>query len=80
MGAIKSAVKSRPARLGYYLCRKVSIPYEQVLRWVRDDYRWTDVLEACHIRYCDKIEMAMMLGRMKFKEGLKYLGNTELPF
>jgi hypothetical protein len=62
------------------LCRKVGLPYELVQRWARDDYRWADVLEACHTRCFDNVEMAMMLGRMKFKEGLKYLGNTELPF
>lgn len=62
------------------LCRKVGIPYEQVQRWARDDYRWADVLEVCRTRCFDNVEMAMMLRRMKFKEGLKYVGNTELPF
>jgi transposase len=57
----------------------------------RSDYQWrkpeeaagenrADLLEICRTRCFDNVEMAMMLGRMKFKEGLKYVGNTELPF
>jgi hypothetical protein len=62
------------------LCRKVGIPYEQVQRWERNDYQWADVLDTCRERCSDNVEIAAMMKRMKLKDALKYMNNTELPF
>ena len=59
-------------------CRKMGVPYEQVLRWARDDYRWADVLEICRERCLDNVEIAAMMKRMKFREALKYMGDPKL--
>ena len=66
------------------LCRKMGIPYEQVLRRckpdiaesgdrARSDYQWADLLEACRERCLDNVEMAAMMKRMKFRDALKYM-------
>ena len=59
------------------LCRKIGVPYEKVLQWARSDYRWADLLEECHRRCWDNVEIAVMLGRMKFMEALKYMGDSK---
>jgi hypothetical protein len=58
---------------GQDLCRKVGIPYEQVLRWARDDYRWRDALEMVASRCLTNVEIATMMKRMPLKQALKYM-------
>ena len=54
------------------LCRKMGISYEQIKQWAYKNEHWGDLLEICHMRCVNNVEIAAMMRRIPMEDALKY--------
>ncbi len=54
------------------LCRKMGVSYEQLKRWAQKNEHWAHILEMCHMRCANNVDIAAMMRRIPMEDALKY--------